>query len=86
MRFFHEKSATSETTCDSCRYRLEEYDMIHMPHPPYSPDLAPSDFYLFPMVKQKLESIQMVENDLFRRLQEILEDIAREELNRVFQT
>ena len=25
-----------------------------LPHPPYSPDLAPSDFYLFPSLKTKL--------------------------------
>jgi histone-lysine N-methyltransferase SETMAR len=24
------------------------------PHPPYSPDLAPSDFYLYPKLKTKL--------------------------------
>jgi histone-lysine N-methyltransferase SETMAR len=30
---------------------LEEHDMGRMPQPPYSPDLAPSDFYLFPTVK-----------------------------------
>jgi histone-lysine N-methyltransferase SETMAR len=25
-----------------------------LPHPPFSPDLAPSDFYLFPKLKTKL--------------------------------
>ena len=25
-----------------------------LPHPPYSPDLAPSDFYLFPNMKKHL--------------------------------
>ena len=24
------------------------YELIHVPHPAYSPDLAPSDFFLFP--------------------------------------
>ena len=28
-----------------CGYEL-------LPHPPYSPDLAPSDFYLFPLLKE----------------------------------
>jgi len=27
-----------------------------LPHPPYSPDLAPCDFYLFPKLKSKLKS------------------------------
>ena len=26
-----------------------------LPHPPYSPDLAPCDFYLFPNFKSKLK-------------------------------
>jgi transposase len=25
-----------------------------LPHPPYSPDLAPADFFLFPRLKRKL--------------------------------
>ena len=27
-----------------------------LPHPPYSPDLAPSDLYLFPLLKEHLSS------------------------------
>jgi hypothetical protein len=26
-----------------------------VPHPPYSPDLAPSDFWLFPKLKETLK-------------------------------
>jgi hypothetical protein len=41
--------------------------------PPYSSDLASSDFHLFPTVKEKLELIQMASQDkLFECLQEIL--------------
>jgi hypothetical protein len=29
--------------------------MTEVPHPPYSPDLAPSDFFLFPKLKMKLK-------------------------------
>jgi hypothetical protein len=29
-----------------------------MPHPPYSPDIAPSDFYLFGTVKERLRTCQ----------------------------
>jgi histone-lysine N-methyltransferase SETMAR len=88
----------SETTCvhiDNCSVHtrkgsahwLEEHGMFHMPYPPYSPDLAPSDFYLFPIVKQKLESIQVIDDDeLFDRSQELLAGIDQEELNRAFRT
>jgi hypothetical protein len=29
--------------------------MALIPHPPYSPDLAPCDFFLFPKMKLKLK-------------------------------
>jgi len=31
---------------------VAEYAYELLPHPPYSPDLAPSDFYLFPLLKE----------------------------------
>ncbi|UYV63579.1 hypothetical protein LAZ67_2004874 [Cordylochernes scorpioides] len=30
---------------------LTKNSMLTMPHPPYSPDLAPNDFFLFPSVE-----------------------------------
>jgi hypothetical protein len=32
-------------------------------HPPYSPDLAVSDFYLFGVLKRKLQSINVSDDD-----------------------
>jgi hypothetical protein len=43
----------------------EEHDMRRMPRPPYSPDLTPSDFYLFPPVTEKLERTQVVDENQF---------------------
>ena len=34
---------------------LREAGFEELPHPPYSPDLAPSDFYLFRYLKASLE-------------------------------
>jgi hypothetical protein len=64
---------------------LEEHSILRMSHSLYSPDLAPSDFYLFPTVKEKLERIQLADEDqLFECLQEILRDLDQQELNTVF--
>jgi hypothetical protein len=42
----------------------------------YLPDLAPSDLYLFPTMKQKLEIIQVIDDDEFcDHLQDCLADI-----------
>ena len=34
---------------------LEENKVTVLPHPPYSPDLAPCDFFLFPKIKKELQ-------------------------------
>jgi hypothetical protein len=65
----------------------EKHAMVSMLHPPYSPSFAPSDSYLVPMVKRKLESIHAVDDsDPSERLQEVLKDIAHAQLSRGFQT
>ncbi|GFS05480.1 transposase [Elysia marginata] len=33
---------------------LHKVNFVELPHPSYSPDLAPSDFYLFPKLKEHL--------------------------------
>ena len=56
-----------------------------MPHPPYSSDLAPSDFFLFGYVKGKLEGERFEEpEDLLFRIREIIAEIPIETLNNVF--
>lgn len=37
------------------------YDLL--PHPPYSPDLAPSDYYLFPNLKRWLQGKRFYSNE-----------------------
>jgi hypothetical protein len=65
---------------------LRKHNMRRMPHPPYSSDLPASNFYLFPTIKEKLERIQVADDDQFLEcLQEILRGIDQEELNSVFQ-
>jgi hypothetical protein len=65
---------------------FKENNILRMQHPPYSSDLAPSDFYLFPTVKEKLERIQLADEDqFFECLQEVLRDLDQQELNTIFQ-
>jgi len=40
-------SAVATFAADECSYKL-------LPHPPYSPDLGPCDFCLFPLLKEHL--------------------------------
>jgi hypothetical protein len=72
---------TSRTTEEYIR----QHNMIQRQHPTYSSDLAPSDFYLFATIKEKPKDIQMAdEEDLFYRLQEILNSISGKELDKIF--
>jgi hypothetical protein len=65
---------------------LEEYGIHRMPYLSYSPGLASSNFYLFLTVKEKLEQIQLADEDqFFEYLQEILRDLNQQELNSVLQ-
>jgi histone-lysine N-methyltransferase SETMAR len=42
---------TSAATSDA----IQHLEFSVLPHPPYSPDLAPSDFHLFPKLKEHLK-------------------------------
>ena len=54
-----------------------------MDHPPYSPDLAPSDFWLFDYVKQRLDDHTSAES-LVKQITKIVNDIAKEEWQKRF--
>jgi hypothetical protein len=59
--------------------------MEQAPHLPYSPDSAPSDFFLFGYVKQKLMRYRAeTPFKLLIRIRVILAEIPRETLNAVF--
>ncbi|XP_011865157.1 PREDICTED: histone-lysine N-methyltransferase SETMAR-like, partial [Vollenhovia emeryi] len=50
---FHQDN-TRVHTCMVAMSKLNELKFELLPHPPYSPDLAPSDFFLFPNLKKFL--------------------------------
>lgn len=65
---------------------LQQERVIMLPHPPYSPDLAPCDFFLFPKIKKELggkrfERIQ----DLAHAVKLITDNISQEEYFNCFQ-
>jgi hypothetical protein len=63
----------------------EENGITLAPHPPYSPDLAPSDFYLFGFLKDKLKGCVYDEpGKLLGAIGAILEDVDPATLERVF--
>jgi transposase len=54
------------------RSYLAKHQISVVPHPPYSPDLAPADFFLFPKLKTTLKGSH------FQIIEEIQENATRE--------
>lgn len=67
----------------------EKYDILvfkRTPHPAYSLDIAPSDFYLFGFLEEKFKGKKFNDiNELFEAIQEILDSISIETRKAVFQ-
>ena len=51
--FHHDNAPTHSSR--AVRALLREFRWEALPHPPYSPDLAPSDFFLFPKLKESFK-------------------------------
>lgn len=63
---------------------LEDQGVKKIRHPPYSPDLAPCDFWLNDYIKRNLEN-QEDENALFNAVTKITRDIPIQEYQKTFQ-
>lgn len=67
------------------KYKIDEYGLIRMEHPPYSPDLAPCDFWLFGFLKEKLKGSHFTSQDeLKQSIWQILENISENEISSVY--
>lgn len=65
--------------------KLNELGIKRLDHPPYSPDVAPSDFFLFGYLKKLLEGEEFKdENELFEKVTEILNGIQKSVLRSVY--
>jgi transposase len=61
----HHDNATAHTTL-SVREFLATKEITVLEHPAYSPDLAPSDFFLFPKIKEILKGRHFYDIDDIR--------------------
>jgi hypothetical protein len=60
--------------------------MVIVPHPPYSPDLAPCDFALFPKLKMKLKGQRLeTVSDNQRESQAVLDSIKENDFPGAFE-
>ena len=78
--WFHHDNARPHTA-NATAVKLADYHWV--PHPPYSPDLAPCDFFLFPHLKKHMQGIQFdTVEDAQREARRILRDTPEETYRR----
>jgi histone-lysine N-methyltransferase SETMAR len=67
--------------------KLDDQNLKRMPHPAYSPDLSPCDFFLFGYLKDKLIDKQYTTpEELFSEVTTIISEIPSDLISRVFAT
>jgi [histone H3]-lysine36 N-dimethyltransferase SETMAR len=58
---------------------ISDFGWTVMPHPPYSPDLAPSDYHLFPKLKEHLGGLRFqTDNEVKTEVTRFLKGLAAE--------
>jgi histone-lysine N-methyltransferase SETMAR len=73
-------------TAQKYRTSCEENGLRIAPHPPYSPDLAPSDFFLFGYVKECLKGMVFPSyEELLDAIGEVVTGIESKTLTSVFE-
>jgi transposase len=65
--------------------KLEKRHIVRAPHPPYSPDLSPCDFWLFGILKQKMkERVFHSEEQILAAITESWNELTFEDIQKVF--
>jgi hypothetical protein len=60
--------------------------MLSLPHPPYSPDLAPADFFLFSKMKMQLKGRRFHSAaDIQRESQKVMDSLTQNDFEAAFQ-
>jgi transposase len=65
--------------------QLEKRHIPRDPHPPYSPDLDPCDFWLFGILKQKMkERVFQSEEQILAAISQSWNELTFEDIQRIF--
>ena len=80
--FLQQDNAPAHTTTPTIAY-FGEHDMELLNHPPYSPDLAPCNYFLFPALKAKLrgrrfENVDNLQNAVKQELRKMSREKIRD--------
>lgn len=80
----HQDNAPAHSAL-SVKAFLAKYGIAVLEHPPYSPDLAPCDFFLFPKVKSALKGTRFESvEEVKAKAAEVLNQLAEEDFQHCF--
>jgi histone-lysine N-methyltransferase SETMAR len=80
----HQDNAPSHSAL-SVKQFLAEKSITVLEHPPYSPDLAPCDFFLFPKVKSELKGTRFESvTEVKKKTTELLRQLKEDDLQHCF--
>ena len=82
---FHHDNARPHVVAKSVTKKLSEFNWEILSHPPYSPNIAPSDYHLFRvsqhfLVGQIFENIDILKNSLENYFKEKQENFCRDRI------
>jgi hypothetical protein len=70
----------------SVKMFLAKHKMPVLEHPPYSPDIAPCDFFLFPKIKSALKGTCFTPTDAVKaKAMEVMKRLSESDLQHCFQ-
>jgi hypothetical protein len=76
------------SACHNGQKIRNEFNRLHIiraPHPPYSPDLSPCDFWLFGFLKESMKGVEFSTDDqLLEVITRIWNDVTFEDIQSVF--
>ena len=81
---FHEDNAPVHNSILVTDY-LTKMGIKTVPHPPYSPDLAPYDFWLFPKLKEKLRRCRYETIEMKEAMTKVIDTLTQEDFEGAFQ-
>ncbi|GFX89523.1 mariner Mos1 transposase [Trichonephila clavipes] len=82
---FHQDNAPAHSALSVKRF-LAKHSIPVLEHPPYSPDLAPCDFYLFPKVKSPLKGTRFEsEEAVKKKAARVLKELTKDDFQHCFQ-
>ena len=81
--FLHWNNVLVHTACNVKAF-LEDRDINLLEHPPYSPDMAPADYFLFLRMKSDLAGLHMTRESFKNELEWVLRSISKDDFTTAF--